>query len=233
MSTTLAQRWQQTCDDVARIASACGRDARDVSIVAVSKTVGVYVIGEALDCGIVNFGENREKPFAEKTERYPQAKWHFIGHLQSNKAKQVVGKADLIHSLDRPSLLEAIEKAAGKLDIVQDVLIEVSISGEESKAGLPPCELDGFLELVSACKHVRCLGLMTMAPRGDLTIARKTFEGLRKLASNTSEKWGRHGSISLSELSMGMSEDYEAAIQEGATMVRIGRRIFNEDFTAL
>lgn len=226
----LNERWNLAREDVARICDLCGRDRDDVKIIAVSKTVEPAVVGEALECGITDFGENRDKPFNEKFALYPQANWHFIGYLQSNKAKHVVGRAHLIHSLDRPSLLEQIEKEAAKLDIVQDVLVEVSVSGEESKAGIAPDQLDPFLEQIAKADHVRCRGLMTMAPRGSVEIARNTFAGLRKLANMMAELYGERDSISMSELSMGMSEDYGVAIEEGATMVRIGRKIFSDDF---
>ena len=233
METTLGKRWEATRTDVARICDACGRAPEEVRIIAVSKTVDVPVIGEAIGCGIEDFGENRDKPFNEKIAVYPDARWHFIGHLQSNKAKHVVGKAHLIHSLDRISLLEAIEREAAKAECVQRVLVEVSVSGEQSKAGLEPSELPAFLEQIAACEHVACEGLMTMAPQGDLVRARKTFEGLRNLASSCIQYCDKRDTISMSELSMGMSEDYAPAIEEGATMVRIGRRIFSEGFRAL
>ncbi len=228
----LQERWDSTKLDIANICSDCGRDPEEVRIIAVSKTVDPPVIAEALACGMRDFGENRDKPFNEKRSAYPDANWHFIGHLQSNKAKQVVGRAHLIHSLDRPSLLLAIEKEAAKLDIIQDVLVEVSVSGEESKAGIAPDELDAFLEQVCMCAHVHCKGLMTMAPQGDLSVAQNTFEGLRNLANIMGKTYGERDNICMSELSMGMSEDYRVAIEEGATMVRIGRRIFSDNFKA-
>lgn len=227
---SLRDRWESTCEHVASICERCGRDPKDVRIIAVSKTVGPETIAEALECGMTDFGENREKPFNEKLALYPQAHWHFIGTLQSNKVKQVVGKAHLIHSLDRESLLYALQKQAAKIDCVQDVLVEVSISGEESKGGIDPKELPAFLDKLAACENLRCKGLMTMAPQGDADLARKTFEGLRKLALKMDEQYGSRGTIGMQELSMGMSEDYELAIEQGATMVRIGRKIFSDTF---
>lgn len=226
----LSERWNETCDDVAQLARAAGRDAASVRIIAVSKTVGPEVVGQAIACGVEDFGENRDKPFSEKSALYPQARWHFIGTLQSNKAKHVVGKAELIHSLDRESLLAAIQKEAAKAGVVQRVLVEVSISGEESKGGIAPGKLDAFLERIAESPNVACDGLMTMAPRGSIDVARSTFEGLRELAEDMDALYGTRDSISMRELSMGMSEDYAAAIAEGATMVRIGRRIFSESF---
>ena len=128
---------------------------------------------------------------------------------------------------------KAIEKAAGNLGCVQDALIEVSVSGEESKGGIRPDELPAFIERIAQCEHVACKGLMTMAPRGDIDLARKTFAGLQNLSQMMSKYCDARDSISMSELSMGMSEDYPVAIEEGATMVRIGRGIFDDNFTAL
>lgn len=226
----LKERWEGVCNEVAEVCEKCGRKPEDVKIIAVSKTVGADVVGEGIELGMTDFGENREKPFNEKLALYPQANWHFIGTLQSNKAKQVVGKACLIHSLDRPSLLHAIQKEAAKLSVVQDVLVEVSISGEESKGGIAPADLPAFLEELSSCANIRCRGLMTMAPRGDVETARETFAGLRILAAKMAEEFGGRDNISMNELSMGMSEDWPVAIEEGATMVRIGRKIFSEYF---
>lgn len=229
----LAQRWQAACEDVASLARDAHRSPEDVRIIAVSKTVGPGVVGEGIACGMGDFGENRTQPFNEKFALYPDARWYLIGQLQSRKAKEVVGKAHLIHSLDRESLLDAIQKQAAKLGVVQDVLVEVSVSGEASKAGIAPAELPALLTRLAACENVACKGLMTMAPRGNLNLAREVFSGLRELAQDMDTEFCGHGSIAMSELSMGMSEDYAQAIAEGATMVRIGRKIFSEDFEAL
>lgn len=228
----LKERWEATCADVAELCRQAHRKPDEVKVIAVSKTVGPETVGEGIACGMADFGENREKPFNEKVALFPQARWHFIGNLQSNKAKQVVGKAHLIHSVDRVSLLDAIQKEAAKRALVQSILVEVSISGEQSKGGIAPGELPAFLERIAACENVACEGLMTMAPRGDIDVARKTFSGLRELAQSMAPYCDGRGSITMSELSMGMSEDYAAAIAEGATMVRIGRRIFSETFDA-
>ncbi len=229
---SLKQRWEDTLADVAQVCKECGRDPKEVKVLAVSKTVEAPVIEEALECGMRDFGENRTGPFNEKHDLYPQANWHFIGSLQSNKASKVVGKATLIHSLDRESLLHALQKSASAKNCVQDVLIEVSISGEESKGGICPDDLPAFLEKFEQCQNLRCKGLMTMAPRGNEDVAYKTFEGLQKLAKHLGKLYVSHDNISFDELSMGMSEDYRQAILCGSTIVRIGRRIFSEDFGA-
>lgn len=228
--TTLKQRWEATRTDVERVCRACGRDPREVRIIAVSKTVEPPVVAEAIEAGAVDFGENRTQPFNEKFSLYPQANWHLIGQLQSRKAREVVGKACLIHSLDRSSLLQAIQKEAAKLDVVQDVLVEVSISGEESKGGIAPELLPALLEEAAAAPNVRVRGLMTMAPAGDPDEARRVFEGLKIVREKMQAAYGSRDTIELNELSMGMSQDYPQAIAEGATMVRIGRRIFSSTF---
>ena len=227
---SLKDRWNSTVEDVSEICRSCGRDPKDVRIIAVSKTVEAPVVAEAIAAGATDFGENRTQPFNEKFACYPQARWHLIGQLQSRKAKEVVGKACLIHSLDRSSLLEAVQKEAAKLQVVQDMLIEVSISGEESKGGIAPADAPALLEEAQGCPNVRIKGLMTMAPRGDMDVARRTFEGLRILSEELQREYGTRGRLEFDELSMGMSEDYAAAIEQGATMVRIGRRIFSESF---
>ena len=222
MTTTLKQRWDATVADVADICRACGRDPREVRIIAVSKTVEPPVVAQAIEAGALDFGENRTQPFNEKFALYPQARWHLIGQLQSRKAKEVVGKACLIHSLDRSSLLQAVQKEAAKQGCVQEVLVEVSVSGEESKPAL--------LEEACGCPNVLVRGLMTMAPAGDLDEARRVFEGLRNVKEAMQAAFGKRDTIMLDELSMGMSQDYAQAIAEGATMVRIGRRIFSAEF---
>ena len=230
MTTTLKQRWDATVADVADICRACGRDPREVRIIAVSKTVELPVVAQAIEAGALDFGENRTQPFNEKFALYPQARWHLIGQLQSRKAKEVVGKACLIHSLDRSSLLQAVQKEAAKQGCVQEVLVEVSVSGEESKGGIAPAALPALLEEACGCPNVLVRGLMTMAPAGDLDEARRVFEGLRNVKEAMQAAFGKRDTIMLDELSMGMSQDYAQAIAEGATMVRIGRRIFSAEF---
>ena len=227
----LRERWDETVAEVADLARSAGRDPADVRIIAVSKTVGPDVVAEAISAGVTDFGENRTGPFAEKSSLYPDARWHFIGTLQSNKAKAVAGRAFLVHSLDRASLLAALQRSAERAGAVQDVLVEVSVSGEESKGGIAPAELPALLEDIAASPNIACKGLMTMAPRGDSDVARRTFEGLRLLSEEMDGRFHGRDTISMRELSMGMSEDFAEAIREGATMVRIGRRIFSEDFS--
>jgi len=213
----------------AYIESVCqkfGRDPHDVTMVAVSKTVDADTVGEAIASGIRVFGENRAQDFAIKQERYPEVSWHFIGRIQTNKLKQVVGKAELIHSVASIHMLEAIEAQASKQGIIQDILFEINTSGEVSKDGFNSSELENALVSAAACAHVCVRGLMTMAPRGDVMRAHSTFGRLRALREKFESVYAGTTNICLSELSMGMSEDYGIALEEGATIVRLGRTIF-------
>lgn len=227
---SLETRLSDCKKDLEELCKQAGRNPQDVRLIAVSKTVGLPEVQEAIACGQFDFGENRTCMFTEKQTAFPEARWHFIGSLQSNKAHEVVGKSFLIHSLDRSSLLHELEKQAAKRNMKQDVLIEVNVSGEATKAGISPKELPAFVEEVLQCGHINCKGLMTMAPQGSLTVARKTFAGLRELSDAMQSRYGKHDNITFDELSMGMSNDYACAISEGATMVRIGRKIFSESF---
>ena len=226
----LENRYSLVKDEVNNAASLSGRSAKDISIIAISKTVSIETIKCAHSFGQVSFGENRTKIFKDKFRELSNLDWHFIGSLQSNKARDVVGRANLIHSLDRPSLLRSIQKCAKLAGVVQRVLIEVNISGEETKGGISPRFIDSFIEQLYGCENVRCIGLMTMAPKGDLYIAQKTFAALRKLSESLHQKYECDDKMTFNELSMGMSNDFVQAIKEGATMVRIGRRLFNENF---
>ena len=198
----------------ARIAAACARARRDpasVSLVAVSKTKPVELIREAAQAGQASFGENYAQDFREKHEALPDLDWHFIGALQTNKVKYVAGKAALIHTCDRLALAREISKRArGE----QRVLLEVNVGREPQKAGVLPDDAEALLDQIRALPGLRCEGLMCIPPaEGD---PRPHFAALRELA----EKLG------LRQLSMGMSADYEAAIEEGATIVRVGTAIF-------
>jgi pyridoxal phosphate enzyme (YggS family) len=214
----------------ASIANACGqtqRSTKDVKLVAVSKTVDLPQIAEAIAAGVQDFGENRTALLKDRQEEFAQVNWHFIGTIQTNKLKDVVGRADLIHSVASQHALEKISNLAFAHGIVQDILIEVNVSGEKSKTGLPASELDSLLEQAAKLANLRVCGLMTMAPRGCAQLARQTFADLRETATLMGTHYNDASNVSLTELSMGMSEDYIEAIQEGATIVRIGRSVWN------
>ena len=211
-------------------ANSVNRDFREVALVAVSKTVGVPEIESAIAVGIHDFGENRTNLLKEKHEALPHERWHFIGRIQTNKLKDVVGRASLIHSVTSQHALEVINKLALAKELCQDILIEVNVSGEDSKDGVSAKEAPQLLEAASSFKGLRVKGLMTMAPiqqtKRDST-ARETFSALRELQNDLMPVFAGTANISLNELSMGMSDDFEDAIKEGATIVRIGRRLWS------
>lgn len=187
-------------------------------LVAVTKGQSVETIMGYYSAGLKDFGENRVQESVLKIKALPKdIRWHFIGHLQSNKVKEAVGKFVLIHSVDSPKLLERINSVAFALKTVQDVLLEVNVGGEKTKQGFLAEEVFGVIEKSKALENIRVLGLMTVAPYGaDEKELRRIFGTLVKL---------RDG-FGLKELSMGMSDDFEIAVSEGATIIRIGRALF-------
>ena len=196
----------------ANIEAACkraGRKREEVKLIAVSKTHPVEAIKEAIRCGIRSFGENKVQELKDKLEKLDESlDWHLIGHLQTNKVKYVVGKVSLIHSLESVRLAEALEKEACKRGVVVDVLVEVNIAGEVAKF-----------------EHIRVKGLMTVAPIAEESEEnRKYFKNLNKIMVDLNSK--NIHNVSMSVLSMGMTGDYETAIEEGATLVRVGTGIF-------
>ena len=207
-----------------------GRENEKITLVAVSKTEPLRYIEELLSYGVRDFGENKAQEFRDKYNLLNNGiNWHFIGHLQKNKIKYVVGKAELIHSVDSIDIAEAVNKKAVDLSVSQNILLEVNTSGEDSKFGIRN-EKDLF-EIASFCKNasnINLLGLMTMAPfTKDEPAIRKSFSALR----NMKEKLNEQG-FGLTELSMGMTNDYEIAVEEGATILRVGTAIFGErDYT--
>jgi len=202
-----------------RIARACDRAKRDpasVKLVAVSKVQPVEAIREALEAGQRAFGENYAQELREKADAVVGAEWHFLGALQTNKVKMVVGKVALLHTCDRPSLAQELNKRAAALATVQRVLVEVNLAEEPQKGGIAPSALASFVDEIGRLSALRCEGLMCIPPAED--DPRPHFRRLREL---------RDG-LGLAELSMGMSADYETAIEEGATIVRVGTAIFGE-----
>lgn len=209
----------------ARIDAACqraGRKREEVKIVAVTKYVDADVIGDLLSVGIEHIGENRAQDAQPKMERYgEQGIWHFIGHLQTNKVKDVVGKFAYIHSLDRLSLAEAINKRAETLGIVVPCFVQINVSGEETKFGLRPNDVLAFFAETSNMKHIKVVGLMTMAPHAENPEeTRAVFRELREWRDRVKQL--PYENVEAVELSMGMSGDFTVAIEEGATFVRLG-----------
>ncbi len=220
----IAERYAAVRRRVSDAADAAGRHAGDVTIVAVAKTVGPPEVRDAIAAGVADFGENRVQEFVAKHGLFPHVRWHFIGTLQSNKAQHVVGKAYLIHSVDSVHLLDRIDRIAGTMGVVQPVLLQVNVSGEQSKHGMAPDEAAEALHHALELGSVDVRGLMTMAPLGRPESARWVFRDLRDLFESLAAM--RFNGLEMSELSMGMTGDFEVAVEEGATIVRVGRAIF-------
>ena len=203
-----------------------GRRREDVTLIAVSKTKPVSDLEEAYALGVRVFGENKVQELADKYEVLPKdIEWHMIGHLQRNKVKYIIDKVALIHSVDSLRLAETIEKEAAKRNITVNILIEVNVAREESKFGLMPEELEEFIAKISDFSHIRVKGLMTIAPFvADSEENRVIFQRLHKLSVDIETK--NVDNITMRVLSMGMTNDYAVAIEEGATMVRVGTGIF-------
>ncbi|MFL5367072.1 MAG: YggS family pyridoxal phosphate-dependent enzyme [Myxococcales bacterium] len=204
-----------------RIDRACERAKRDpasVRLVAVSKVQPIEAIREALEAGQRDFGENYAQELREKADGIGAAvNWHFLGALQTNKVKMIVGRVALLHTCDRPSLAQELNKRAASLGIVQRVLVEVNLAREPQKGGIAPADLPAFVATLRNLPSLRCEGLMCIPPAEEE--ARLHFRRLRELRDELGV---------LPELSMGMSADYETAIEEGATIVRVGTAIFGE-----
>lgn len=213
---------------IAAAAKRAGREASAVKLVAVSKTKPAAAIAEALQAGQLVFGENYVQELLEKSRQLPQnIQWHFIGSLQSNKVKYLAGLTSMIHSVDRLSLAREIDRQWGKIDTWCNILIQVNISGEETKSGTTAEELVHLARDIAHLPNVRVRGLMTMPPFfDDPERARPCFRELRRLADVLDAE--KIPGITMEELSMGMSGDFEVAIEEGATLVRVGSAIFGE-----
>ncbi|MEW6074937.1 MAG: YggS family pyridoxal phosphate-dependent enzyme [Candidatus Omnitrophota bacterium] len=215
-----------------RIASACARTGRDpgrVRIVAVSKYRSLREVKEAVESGICDIAENRLQEarlkHAPLSRDFGNIRWHMVGHLQTNKAKQAVEIFDFIHSVDSIRLAQEIEIQASKIDKTQKVLVQVNISGEKTKSGFTPQDVKEAIRIIAGLKHLAVKGLMTIAPivqRPEQ--ARPYFHLLRELLDGINAQRTTHNAMC--ELSMGMSDDFEVAVEEGATMLRIGRAIF-------
>ena len=213
---------------IAAAAVRAGRSPEDVRIVAVTKGHPLERAREAVAAGLADLGENRVQEALAKQAAWPDgpARWHLIGHLQRNKVKLVVGRFALIHSLDSIRLADALEAAGAAAGRVQDVLVEVNVAREAQKNGALPDEAPALVAHAAGLSHLRLLGLMTMAPYGaPAAVQHQVFGGLRELRDRVSRNLGL---ATLSQLSMGMSGDFEIAVEEGATMVRLGTILFGE-----
>lgn len=223
MSESMRDRLAAVRRRVEAAARRAGRASETVLVVAVSKTWPADVCREAIEAGAEVLGENRAQEFRDKYAVLKgQAVWHFVGHLQTNKVRNVVGAAELIHSVDRYGLAEAIDKRARSLGIAQDVLVEINVSGESSKSGIEPERAEELIGRIEALTGVTVRGLMTMPPlTSDPEDSRAYFKELAAMRDSIAEE---HPEVR--HLSMGMTRDFEVAIEAGATMVRIGEAIF-------
>ena len=214
-----------------RIQEACARAGRkrdEVTLIAVSKTKPVEMLQEVYKEGIRDFGENKVQELCQKSEVLPEnIKWHRIGHLQTNKVKYIVGKTRLIHSVDSLKLAEEIQRLAEKRDVDVDILVEVNIANEESKFGISKEKVIDLVQAISRLTRVHIKGLMTIAPLvNNPEDNRLFFRGIKELSVDIELQ--NIDNVSMDVLSMGMTGDYEVAIEEGATMVRVGTGIFGE-----
>ncbi len=227
--TSIAENINRVMNRIRNAAASCGRDPETVKMVAVTKTVEAGRIREAADAGLDCFGENYVQEAREKIEALSDAdiSWHFIGHLQSNKAKHTVGLFDLIHSVDSEKLARQIDKQAAKRGLVQKILVQVNVGGEEQKSGVDEEAAAELVRGIAGLENVSVQGLMTMPPFFDEPEkVRPCFRRLTQLREEIAAQ--NIAGTEMKELSMGMTGDFEAAIAEGATLVRIGTAIFGE-----
>lgn len=222
----VAENLAQVQKNINESCSKINRDPNEVTLIAVSKTKPVEMLKEAYDAGARVFGENKVQEIVDKYDQMPSdVKWHMIGHLQRNKVKYIVDKVAMIHSVDSLRLAETIEKEAAKKAVIVPILIEVNVAQEESKFGLKPEEVLPLIEQIADFSHIRIKGLMTIAPYVDNAEEnREIFRELKKLSVDIAAK--NINNVTMSILSMGMTGDYMVAVQEGATMVRVGTGIF-------
>lgn len=225
---TLEEKIAQVKENITRAAREAGRDPAEITLVAATKVQTTDTIRQAIAGGVTICGENRVQEMTAHLDddAYAGAALHFIGHLQTNKVRQVVGRVDLIESVGSEHLLDAIEAQAAKLDLVQDILLEVNIGGEESKSGVTPEELPALAEKAASCPHVRLRGLMAIPPvQAQPGGNRPFFAKMYQLYVDIRTKLA-HNEADINCLSMGMSGDYEDAVREGATLVRVGTALF-------
>ncbi len=226
---TISERIDEVKQNIRKACEASGRNPDEITLVGASKTKSAEIINEALENGLDTIGENRVQ---ELTEKYPDIKKgthiHLIGHLQTNKVKYIIDKVELIHSVDSEHLAKEISHCAEKHGLTMNVLVQVNVSGEESKSGIAPENLDSLLEYIDTLDNIKVLGLMTIPPLDNESLeeSRKIFRELKRIFET--EKTNRYKNTEMKILSMGMTNDYTVAVEEGATMVRVGRAIFGD-----
>jgi PLP dependent protein len=224
---SIADNWRRLQERANAAALRAGRRPEEVAVLPVSKTFSAAVVREAYDSGLRAFGENYIQEALAKMDELPaDVEWHMVGHLQSNKARQAVGRFALIHSLDSLHLAEELDKQAGKRGLRQPVLLQVNIADEDSKFGFEPAQTAGAAAEIAELEHLEVRGLMTIGPLvNDPEDIRWVFRELRGLRDKVQAQLP---GLVLRELSMGMTGDFETAIEEGATLIRVGRAIFGE-----
>lgn len=211
----------------ARINKIINEIPENVKLIAVSKTRTLDELEEAYNAGSRDFGENKVQELVEKYDEFHNdVRWHFIGHLQKNKVKYIVGKVFLIHSLDNTELLKEIEKRYSMNSEIANVLIQINIGRDPNKSGILLENLEELIEACENCKNVKVKGLMTVIPKGDEVSNRKYFKNMKEIYDSLSRKM--YNNISMEYLSMGMSGDYQIAMEEGSNMIRIGEGIFGK-----
>ena len=215
-------------EEIKKTCHSCGRNPEDITLVVVTKTVDPERINYAVDCGASDLGENKVQEIVDKYETVSKnIKWHLIGHLQTNKVKYIIDKVGLIHSVDSVKLAEEISKRAEKYDITKDVLVQINVAEEDTKFGINLEEAVNFVKSISQFDNIRIKGLMTIAPYSE------NPEGVRLVFRQLREKFDELAQMDLPNtemkyLSMGMSNDYHIAIEEGANIIRIGTAIFGK-----
>lgn len=228
----LQENIQNIKERIARAAAKAGKSESDIQLVAVTKTVNADVINEAIRLGIQNIGENKVQEIMNKydaIDRNSDVRWHLIGHLQTNKVKYIIDKVALIHSVDSYKLASEINKRAKKIGRIMDILIQVNVSEEESKFGIKVEECQPLIEEIAKLSNIKVKGLMTIAPYVENPEnVRPIFRKLKKLSIDIMDK--NIDNISMEYLSMGMTGDFEVAIEEGANIVRIGTAIFGKRY---
>jgi PLP dependent protein len=227
MSGSIAQNLEKVRRRIEAAARRAGRDAGSITLVGVSKTIPVTKIGEAIEAGLGDLGENRVQEARDKAPDLPgTVRWHLVGHLQSNKVNHAARLFHVVHSVDSVDLLRRLDHAAAREGRTLEVLVQIDMAGEATKFGVEPGGLDPILEAAGSCGSAVVRGLMVLPPYDpDPGKARPYFRRLRELLE---EARARHRRPALDRLSMGMTEDFEVAIEEGATLVRVGRALFGE-----
>lgn len=224
---SIAERLREVEERIAVAAERSGRTRKDITLIAVTKTHPASMMNEAIEAGAGYVGENKPQEVRDKFAHVLPVKWHLIGHLQTNKVKYVIDKCDMIQSVDSIKLMDEIERLAVSHDTKMDILIQVNISGEESKSGIKPEELDELLRYAGTLTRVKVMGLMTIIPAStDREENMMWFRQMKKLYDKTADCAGEYKNVMMKYLSMGMSGDFEAAIECGSNMVRVGSAIF-------